>query len=149
MTHGEYQIPKESRNSKPGARNGIGHVLPTLRTDNRNLSRSQLRQEREDLGHQRQGFTKLGAAGHEYHHRDFKFCGVLLETQVAVGGQENIEFGLGEREQLAIFDAAPAHFLNGDGIMPGQRAAQAPVEAFINENAHGRRFRAFSTGRPQ
>jgi hypothetical protein len=33
--------------------------------------------------------------------------------------------------------------------MPGQRAAQTPVEAFVNENAHGRRFRAFSTGRLQ
>ena len=30
--------------------------------------------------------------------------------------------------------------------MPGQRAAQTPIKAFVNENAHGRRFRAFSTG---
>jgi hypothetical protein len=33
--------------------------------------------------------------------------------------------------------------------MPGQRAAQTLVEAFVNENAHGRRFRAFSTDRLQ
>ena len=92
---------------------------------------------------------KLGAASHEHHHRDLKFCGVLLETQVSVGRQENIEFLLGQREQPAVFDAAPAHFLNGDAIMPGQRAAQTPVKAFVNENAHGRRFRAFSTGRLQ
>jgi hypothetical protein len=38
--------------------------------------------------------------------------------------QENIEFRLRQRKQLALFHAAPAHFLNGDAIMPGQRAAQ-------------------------
>jgi len=79
------------------------------------LSRSQSRQERENLRHQRQGFIKLGAAGHQHHHRDLKFGGVLLKAQVAVGGQENLEFRLGQREVLA------------DGyrsIMPGQRAAQ-------------------------
>jgi hypothetical protein len=63
-----------------------------------------------------------------------------LKTQVAVGGQENIEFRQRQREVLA------------DGhrsTLPGQRAAQTPVEAFVNENAHGRRFRAFSTDRLQ
>ena len=107
------------------------------------------RSGQEHLGHQRQGFIKLGAAGHEHHHRDLKFGGVLLKAQVAFGGQENIELRLRQREQPAVFDAAPAHFLNGDAIMPGQRAAQTPVEAFVNENAHGRRFRAFSTDQLQ
>jgi len=120
-----------------------------LRTDYRDLSRRQTRQERENLGHQWQGFIKLGAARHEHHHRDLKFGRVLLKAQVAVGGQENIEFLLRQRGQPAVFDAAPAHFLNGDAIMPGQRAAQTLVEAFVNENAHGRRFRAFSTDRLQ
>ena len=128
---------------------GMERWLVRLRTDGCDLSRRQPRQERENFGHQGQGFIKLGAAGHEHHHRDLKFGGVLLETQVAVSRQENIEFFLGQREQPAVFDAAPAHFLNGDAIMPGQRAAQTPVEAFVNENAHGRRFRAFSTGRLQ
>jgi hypothetical protein len=73
------------------------------------------------------------AAGQEHHHRDLKFRGALLKTQVAVRCQENLEFFLGKREPLAVFDAAPAHFLNGDAIMPGQRAAQTPVEAFVNE----------------
>ena len=88
------------------------------------------------MGHQRYGFIKLGASGHEHDHRDLKFDRVLLKAQVAVGGEKNIEFRLGQREQLAVFDAAPAHFLNRDTIMPGQRAAQTPVEAFVNENAH-------------
>ena len=107
------------------------------------------RQECENFGHQGQGFIKLGAASHEHDDRDLKFGGVLLETQVAVGGQENTEFFLGQLQQLAVFDAAPAHFLDGDAIMPGQSSAQTPVEAFVNENAHGLRFRAFSTGRLQ
>ena len=120
-----------------------------LRTDGRDLSRSQPWQECENLGHQRQGFIKLGAARHKHHDSDLKFGGVLLKTQVAICRQENIKFLLGQREQPAVFDAAPAHFLNGNTIMPGQREAQTPVEAFVNENAHGRRFRAFSTGRLQ
>ena len=123
--------------------------VPALRTNDCDLSRRQPRQERENFRHQRQGFIKLGAAGHEHNHGDLKFGGVLLKAQVAIGGQENIELRLRQREQLAVFDAAPALFLNGDAIMPGQRAAQTPVEAFVNENAHGRRFRAFSTGRLQ
>ena len=123
--------------------------LVRLRTADCDLSRSQPWQKRENLGHQGQGFIKLGAAGHEHDHRDLKFGGVLLKTQVAVCRQENIEFFLGQREQSAVFDAAPAHFLNGDAIMPGQRAAQTPVEAFVNENGHGQRFRAFSTGQLQ
>ena len=65
------------------------------------MSRRQSRQERENFGHQRQGFIKLGAARHEHHHRDFKLGGVLLEAQIAVGGQENIEFRLRQREVLA------------------------------------------------
>jgi hypothetical protein len=120
-----------------------------LRTDDGDLSRSQTRQKCENFGHQWQSSIKLGAAGHQHHHRDLKFGGVLLKAQVAVGGQENIEFLLRERKQLAVFDAALAHFLNRDAIMPGQRAAQTPVEAFINENAHGRQFRAFSFDRLQ
>ena len=120
-----------------------------LRTDGCDLSRRQSWQKRENLGHQGQGFIKLGAADHQHYHRDLKFGGVLLKAQVAVGGQENIEFRLRQREQPAVFDAAPAHFLNGDAIMPGQRAAQTPVEAFVNENGHGQRFRAFSTGQLQ
>jgi len=56
------------------------------------LSWRQTRQERENSGHQGQGFIKLGAAGHEHHHRDLKFCGVLLKTQVAVSRQENVKF---------------------------------------------------------
>jgi len=101
------------------------------------------------LGHQRYGFIKLGASGHEHDHRDLKFDRVLLKAQVAVGGKKNIEFSLRQCEQLAVFDAAPAHFLNGYAIMPGQRSAQTPVKAFVNENAHGRRFRAFLTDRLQ
>ena len=120
-----------------------------LRTNNCDLTRNQSWQEGQNFRHQRQGFIKLGTAGHEHHHHDLKFGGVLLKTQVAVGGQENIEFLLRQREQLAVFDAAPAHFLDGDAIMPGQRSAQTPVEAFVNENAHSRPFRAFSTDRLQ
>ena len=71
------------------------------------------------MGHQGQGFIKLGTAGHKHHHRDLKFGGVLLKTQVTVCRQEHIEFLLGQRDQFAVFDAAPARFLNGDAIMPG------------------------------
>ena len=76
-------------------------------------------QERENLGHQGQGFSKLGASGREHHHRDLKLSGVLLKTQIAVCRQENLEFLPGQFKQLAVFDAAPAHFLNGHAIMPG------------------------------
>jgi hypothetical protein len=51
----------------------IERQVARLRTDDCDLSRSQPRQERENLGHQRQGFIKLGAAGHQHHHRDLKF----------------------------------------------------------------------------
>ena len=81
-----------------------------LRTDGCDLSRRQPRQERENSGHLGQGFIKLGAAGHKHHHRDLKFCGVLLKTQVAVCREENVKFFLGQREQFAGFDAAPAIF---------------------------------------
>jgi hypothetical protein len=56
------------------------------------LSRRQPGQERENFGNQWQGIIKLGATRHEHHHCDLKFGGVLLEAQVAIGGQENIEF---------------------------------------------------------
>jgi hypothetical protein len=77
---------------------------------------------------------------------DFHLFGAVSPIPPAVGSQFR---GSPQREQPAVGDAAPAHFLNGDAIMPGQRAAQTPVEAFVNENAHGRRFRAFSTDRLQ
>ena len=126
MNEPEKLIPLHSGYRKLKSFRGHGRKSG-LRTDDSHLSRRQPRQERENFGHQRQGFIKLGAAGHQHHHRDLKFGGVLLEAQVAVGGQENIELRLRQREQLAVFDAAPAHFLNGDAIMPGQRAAQTPV----------------------
>lgn len=122
---------------------------PASSTDDFDFSRGQPWQEHENAGHQRQSFIKLGAASREHHHRDLKLRGVLLKTQVAVCGDEDLEFFLGQRKQPAVFDAAPAPFLNGHALMPGQRAAQTPLEAFVKENAHGRRFRAFSTDRLQ
>ena len=76
------------------------------------------------LGSNGKVLFKLGAAGHEHHHRDLKFGGVLLKVQVAVSGQENIEFRLRQREVLAD---------DHRSILPGQCAAQTPVEAFVNE----------------
>jgi len=58
---------------------GSGIVIAS-RTDDRNLSRRQSWLEGENFGHQRQSFIKLGAAGHQHHHRDLKFvvfCGKL------------------------------------------------------------------------
>ena len=72
-----------------------------LGTDDGDLSWLQPRQEHKNFWHQGQGFIKLGAARHKHHHRDLKFGGVLLEAQIAVGGQENIEFRLRQREVLA------------------------------------------------
>jgi len=66
--------------------------LVRLRTDGCDLSRSQPWQERENLGHQGQSLIQLGAASHKHRHRDLKFGGVLMKTQVAVCRQENMEF---------------------------------------------------------
>jgi hypothetical protein len=89
---------------------GRNAPLERLITDVRDLSRSQPWQVRKNLGHQGQRFIKLGAASHENHHRDLKFGGVLLKTQVAGCCEENVKFFLSQREQLAVFDAAPAIF---------------------------------------
>jgi hypothetical protein len=62
-------------------------AMRVLRIDDCDLSWRQPRQERENFRHQRQGFIKLGATGHQHHHRDLKFGGVLLKAQVAVGGR--------------------------------------------------------------
>lgn len=118
-------------------------------TDDHDLSRIYARQVCKNLGHQGQSFTELGAACDKHYHRNLKFGGVLLKAQVAVGSEENVELHLGQREQFAVFNATPASFLNGYTIMPDQRAAQTPVETFINENAHSRRLRAFSIDRLQ
>ena len=107
-----------SRGLRRAAQTILQRGRRVLGIDDCDLSWRQDRQERENFRRQWQSFIKLGASGHEHHHCDLKFGGVLLKAQVAVGGQENIEFRLGQHKVLA------------DGhrsIPPGQGAAQTPA----------------------
>lgn len=79
---------------------------------------------------------QLRAAGMKNDHRDLELRHVLLEAQVAVAGDEDVEFLRGLFQQRPVFDSAPAHLLRGNGVVPGQGASQPPVEAFVYKNAH-------------
>ena len=96
-----------------GERGGLGG-------DGDDLSGCQAREKREDPGHQRQRLAELCAARRKHDDRDSKFGRVLLEAQVAVSGEENVELILGQGEEFPVLDAAPAHFLHGNAIMPDQ-----------------------------
>ena len=93
--------------------------------------------------------VQLNSLGLKHDDSDGRFSEVLLKGQIAITREKNAEpIFHGEREQLSILDAAPAHLLRRDSVMPGQRAAQPPVQAFVNQDAHGsNRFQHLELGR--
>lgn len=60
----------------------------------------------------------------------------LLETQVAVAGDEHVKLLFSQSQQRTVLDAAPALLLRRDGVVTGHGAGQPPVEALVNEKPH-------------
>jgi hypothetical protein len=66
---------------------------------------------------------------------------LVLEREVPVDGQERVELALGERQQFTIPSARPAHLGDCASVVPSEVALEAPRQALIKQNAHGRRGR--------
>jgi hypothetical protein len=67
---------------------------------------------------------------------DLECCHVLLKAQVAITGQEYVEFLFSLGKQRAVFEAGPTQFLGRDSIVSGESAGESPVEALVNQYAH-------------
>jgi hypothetical protein len=80
---------------------------------------------------------QLHSFGFKNNHGNGKFGDVLLECEISISSKENVEFVLnGQRQEFAVFDSGPAHFWCRNCKMPGQRAAQTPIKAFVDQDAH-------------
>lgn len=97
------------------------------------LTGFQRRQEREHFGHERKCVVKLDAGGFQPDDGEGQPAGRLLKNEITVAGEKHVKpIFDGEGQELSVLYATPAHFLGGDGVMAGERAAQPPVETLIN-----------------
>src|ERR1043165_1717350 len=68
---------------------------------------------------------------------DCELRDVLLESEIPIRGKKDLEFIFdGEREELAIFNSSPTHFLRGHSEMARQCGTKSPIQAFIDEYPH-------------
>jgi YVTN family beta-propeller protein len=82
------------------------------------------RKHRHHLGHQRQRLVKLGAGAFKDDDDDADLRRILLEAEIAVGGEKHVELVLlGQGEQLAVLDTAPAHLRHRRCEVAGERTA--------------------------
>ena len=72
--------------------------------------------------------------GHDEHGKRTAFE-PLLVLHVLVAGEENVEaFTLDQRQQRAVFDAAPLHTDHRMNFMPGQRSGKLLGHVFVEQN---------------
>ena len=86
--------------------------LQFLLPENGDCARLQLRKHCEQRHHEGQGVFELRARGGEDDDCDAELRDALLKAHVSVAGDEDIELRVGEREQVAVFDARPPHSLH-------------------------------------
>jgi hypothetical protein len=58
---------------------------------------------------------------------------VLLIAEILIGGNKNIELAFCSRQQGAILDSAPSHFLRGTNVSMAQTFLYYPRRAFIEQ----------------
>ena len=61
---------------------------------------------------------------------------VLLIADVLVGGDEQVELGFGQAQQVAVLDAAPASLLGRRSFMAGEQLVHRPGDALVQKDSH-------------
>jgi hypothetical protein len=60
----------------------------------------------------------------------------LLKLKILVGRNEDVEVGSSQPKQIAVFDALPTCFCDGDDLVPGKNTTQAARKRLVKQNAH-------------
>jgi len=61
---------------------------------------------------------------------------VVLKGEASIQGQESVELKPRAIEKFPILNRAPAHFGNGNHLMPDQVSGKLRVEVLVEENSH-------------
>jgi hypothetical protein len=93
--------------------------MQKLATNPDDFTRFRLRQSVTHLRHHRSKVTVTITSRHHRHDRDADPLEILLERDVAVDGEQNIEAGAGDSEQLAVLQPRPTLFLGGANFVFG------------------------------
>jgi hypothetical protein len=75
--------------------------------------------------------NQTSALSVKHHHGNGVLGQILLIRQISISGDKDLEQVLGQRKQLAVFDARPAHVLCRFDVVAGQVARQSPVQALV------------------
>ena len=63
--------------------------------------------------------------------RDVVIGKILLKRKIAVDGHKHFEFPFGQDEEVAIFDARPAHLKNRFDVMSKNFSHEPTIDTFI------------------
>ena len=72
----------------------------------------------------------------KYNYGDGEGIQVLLKGKVSIRGNEHVEVFRGECQQRSVLDSRPAHLASRSDIVTDNVAAEAPVNAFVEEDLH-------------
>ncbi|MEI7730216.1 MAG: hypothetical protein WCO56_11630 [Verrucomicrobiota bacterium] len=61
---------------------------------------------------------------------------ILLVTDILIAGDEKIELGFSQPDEIAIFEATPATLLGGTALVISEQLMHRPRHTFIQQNPH-------------
>ncbi len=89
--------------------------------------------KRRDQGQQCLKFDRLSI---EQNNGNREGRQVLLVREILVDRYESVERCTGERKELPVLRAGPAHLSDGTNLVRGERAAEPTRNRFVKQQAH-------------
>jgi len=90
----------------------------------------------KQLRHQQDQIDETIGSRMERNDRDRELRQVLLERQIPIDRHEDIELGLGQREELAVGDSGPTMALNRARCVAFDMRREACIDTLVEENPH-------------
>jgi hypothetical protein len=117
---------------------GTAESLILLRTNHCDCAARSGRKNFEKPRHQRTQIVEAVAACGEHDYCDVECGKVVLVGQVAISRQENVEVADREGKKFAVALGGPPHLGGGSHVVSDEIAFQAPGQALVKQDAHGR-----------
>lgn len=89
-----------------------------------------------NVRHKRNQISQAIADGMNEDHCQGELGKVLLKGQVPVDSYKDVEFDLGEGQELAVCDTRPAPIVNCLDLKLGKMPCEARIDAFVEKDLH-------------
>lgn len=88
-----------------------------------------------ERGDERHQVFQLRGARPQHREAQLEGCYRLLIRKVLVGGNEEVEFGFGEPEELSVFDPGPTHLRDRMHLNARELPLEQPGQVLVEEDA--------------